>query len=182
MYSFVFSWQTGKNEPRNQVAKTINSEQAPHAARLVWLHRNLREWIAWINASRHAHARVSTVIWFRFAVCCPFVFFNVVVIELVPHEGLVSILENRQVFELFQVPWNVVWRDEETCKQHERNDQHRCQCHSKLFVREWGWDNERITATCVVDENENNFEEHEVFKGWIVSNSVVDDAAENSRD
>lgn len=59
-----------------------------------------------------------------------------VFVELVNHESLVTVLENREVLELSEPNWDRRGGDEETGEQHEGNDQHGGQGNSNLLVGE----------------------------------------------
>lgn len=46
----------------------------------------------------------------------------VVAFELVDHEGVVPVLEDRDVLKLSQEDWDFRGRDKETCEEHEGDD------------------------------------------------------------
>jgi len=72
--------------------------------------------------------------------------FKFEVVVLVEHQGLVTILKDRQILELNQELWNLRLIDEETGKEHEWDDKNRCKRHCQLFVREDRSKNESITS------------------------------------
>ena len=102
-----------------------------------------------------------------------------VIFELVEHEGLVSVLDNRKVLELFQVPWDVRRGNEETSKQHEGNNQDGGKGNGELLVREGGGNDQGVAGESVVDQDQNNQENTEVFNLRLQSNGVVANTSEN---
>lgn len=52
------------------------------------------------------------------------------------HESLIAIFEERYILEFNQPVRNVVLVNEETCEQHEGNNQDWSQSDSELFIRE----------------------------------------------
>lgn len=72
------------------------------------------------------------------------------------HERLVSIFEERYILKLYQPIWNIVLVNEETSEQHEWNNQDRCQCHCKLFIRECNREDQRITSSSAINENQDD--------------------------
>ena len=70
-------------------------------------------------------------------------------------ECLISVFEEWKILEFNEPDGDVLLVDEETCEQHEGDDQHRGQCHCQLLVREDRWDNKCITTSCAIDQNHN---------------------------
>jgi len=102
------------------------------------------------------------------------------VIELVLVKSLVTVLVNRQVCNRVG-PVRKSVGGEETSEKHERNDEHRGQCHSNLLVRESGGDNHSVTSRGVKDQDQSNKEKHELLKGGVETNGEVSDGTEDHR-
>ncbi len=69
---------------------------------------------------------------------------------------------------------------EETCEKHEWDDQHGCQSHSQLFVRETGRNDQRVSTACIVCQDEGQQEEQEVRERRVQADRVVHDAAKDA--
>jgi len=107
----------------------------------------------------------------------------VVALELVDHESVVSVLEDRNIFELSQEDRDVGRRHEESSEEHERDDQYWGQSHSQLLVRETAGDDQGVAGTSVVDQSQNSQEYSKLLKAVDLAHadSKVNDGAEEAR-
>jgi hypothetical protein len=126
--------KAGKDHPGDHVAADVNSSKSTDTS-------NKRRWVV-INsdlgigvashscASSRANAR-------EVPLCIVVRIFRtlvVVTLELVDHEGVVSVLEDRDVLKLFQEEGDIGSREKESSKEHEGDNQHRSQGNSQLLV------------------------------------------------
>ena len=81
-------------------------------------------WVASVLTPALPEAALSTGKLSFSSKCCAGIYLILVWVEVVMHEGLVAILEDGQVLELLQVPWDVGGADEETGEEHEWDDKH----------------------------------------------------------
>lgn len=56
------------------------------------------------------------------------------IVVFVEDKCLIAVLEYREIFELFQEPWDVILVDKEACEKHEWNNEDGGQRHCKLLV------------------------------------------------
>ena len=81
---------------------------------------------------------------------------QVQVCVLVEHQRLVTVFLDGKVLELDQPLGNLVLADEKARKQHERQEQHGRQSHCQLLVAEQSADDQSVTTSCVVAQNQND--------------------------
>jgi len=103
-------------------------------------------------------------------------------VELILHESLIAVLDNGKVLELLKPVGNVGGGNEETSKQHEGHDQHRCKRHSELLVCEGSGDNQGVAGEGVVDEDQNQEVHHEGLEGGAEADAEVADETEYGGD
>ena len=72
----------------------------------------------------------------------------------VQHQGLVTILEDGQILELNEEFGYLILVNEETCEQHERNNQHWCQGNSQLFVTEDSTKDQSVSTGGIIDQEQ----------------------------
>ena len=75
---------------------------------------------------------------------------------LVQHQGLISVLEYREVLELNKELGNLILVNKETCEKHERNNQNGGKGDCKLLVTEDGSEDQSIASRGVVDQEKDD--------------------------
>ena len=70
------------------------------------------------------------------------------------HQGLIAVFEEGKVLELNKPYRDVFLVHEEASEQHKRNNQHRCQCHCQLLVREDRGDDKCVAASSAIDQDQ----------------------------
>jgi hypothetical protein len=60
---------------------------------------------------------------------------------------LISVFEEGKVLELYEEDWDIALIHEETSEEHERDDEHGSEGHSKLLVREDATDDQGVTSS-----------------------------------
>ena len=169
--SLVLVGEAAEDTPSDEIAATVDSSECGHGCATLTAGRNLWEWVTIIDA-----VWVQTPAFVGTVGCC----LLSIGIELIVHEGLITVLEDRQVLEFFKEYGDIVRWDEETGKEHEWDDQDWSQCHSELFVWERCGNDERVARTSIVDEYENEEEHEEIAGVRVESDEVIDDWAENN--
>ena len=149
VYSFILTWEANEDSPSNDIATRVNSEKSPQTAWESWILWDLSVWIT------GSCAPALPITCFNID-CSSLVVSHLLLkdIEVVVHESLVSIFEDGKILKFFKVYWNVIWADKESCKEHEWDDEDWSQCNCELLVWEWCWDNQRVSWTCIVDQNQ----------------------------
>ena len=144
--------KAAKDHPGDHVAADVNSSESTDTS-------NKRRWVA-INSDLRIGitALTFTIVTYTGEVnlSTSNVALIIVSLELVYHECIVSILKDRDILKLFQEYGDVSSGHKESSKKHERDDQHRGQCNSKLLVRETAGDDQGVSTTSVVDQCEND--------------------------
>ena len=168
IYSFVFVWQTSEDYPGNEVASGVDSCKHIETPIEIGPFSNTLEGIAWALILKWRHKinwettriLVRVVNWVRIIWRRRNLWVGKWTkrSELVAHEGLVGVFEDRQVLELFHVPGNLICWYEEACEEHERDNQDRGQCYSQLFVRETCWNDQGVATTSVVGKDQDQQE------------------------
>jgi len=100
-------------------------------------------------------------------------------LELVVHESLVAPLEDRKIFEFFEVPADVLGGDKESSEEHEWDDEDGGEGHSHLLVGETGGYDQGVAGGGVVDQDKSQEEGQEGAEVGVEANEPVDDAAED---
>ena len=144
--SLVLVGEAAEDTPGDHIATTVDSSECGHGCATLTLGRNLWEWVTiidtvWVKAPTFVSTVRSRLI--------------LIGIELIVHQGLITVLKDRQVLEFFKENGDIVRWDKESGKEHEWNDQDRSQCHSELFVWERCGNDERVARTSIIDEDKN---------------------------
>ena len=127
--SFVLVGEAAKDGPGYKVADDVNTEQGPHAGVKLRVLCKLRVWVALSSTPTLPSALVH-----RQQTSLSLSHLSLEGIEIVLHKSLVSVLEDREVLESFEVDWDLVRADEETSEEHEWDNQHWSQSHRQLLV------------------------------------------------
>ena len=99
----MFAGEAGEDSPCDEVAADVDNSESHHACATSTVLCNLRQGVTRVYSV--APALVSARLG---GAGEPGFVLLLVDVELVVHEGLVPVLKDRQVFELFEVPRDVV--------------------------------------------------------------------------
>ena len=129
--SLVLVREAGKNHPSDQVTANVDGCKRDHAGGLLTVRSDLGERIAFVGGPTFVVVGIYGITVVR-----------VVLIELVVHQGLIAVLKDGQVLELFQEDGDVVGGDEEASEEHEGDNEDGREGDGKLLVREGSRNNQ----------------------------------------